>query len=94
MTKAELMTAIKANLGNVATKSLIEKVYDAIEEEILKALKKGESLAVLGLGSMKTVTRSARKGRNPRTGEAMKIPARKVAKFTASKALKDALAKK
>ena len=92
MTKAELIDAIKAELGDAATKATIQKVLQAAGSVCRQALAKGESFSSLGgLGSFKVVERPARQGRNPRTGEKMTIPARKVVKFTASKTTKDAL---
>ncbi|MDR2050641.1 MAG: HU family DNA-binding protein [Deltaproteobacteria bacterium] len=91
MTKAELIDAVKAKLGDDVTKASIGRVLEAAGDAFLGALKKGDSFTILNLGSMKVVKRAARQGRNPRTGEAVKIPARKVVKFTTSKAVKDAL---
>jgi len=55
------------------------------------ALKKGDAVSISGFGSFKLVQRKARKGRNPRTGQGIQIPASKAVKFTASKALKENL---
>ena len=91
MTKAELIDAVKGKLGSDITKDTVGKVFAAAGSILLDTLKKGDSFAVLNLGSIKVVERAARQGRNPRTGTAIKIPARKTAKFTPSKAVKDAL---
>ena len=92
MTKAELIDAIKAELGDAVTKETIKKVLKASGDICLKTLVKGGSFATPGgLGSFKVVERAARQGRNPRTGAALKIPACKAVKFTPSKAIKDAL---
>ena len=56
-----------------------------------EALASGESVTFTGFGSFKVVERAARKGRNPRTGKEITIPASKVAKFTPGKGLKDAI---
>jgi DNA-binding protein HU-beta len=58
---------------------------------ITQSLKKGEDVTLTGFGSFKVVKRKARKGRNPYTGEEIKIKATKAPKFTAGKALKDAV---
>ena len=55
------------------------------------ALKKGDSVAISGFGSFKVVERATRKGRNPRTGKELQIPAAKAVKFTAGKGLKEGL---
>ena len=91
MTKAESVEAVKKELGDTVTKSAIEKTLDALSVAFFKALRSGDSFALLGLGGMKVVSRAARQGRNPRTGAAIQIPARKAVKFTPSKTLKDAI---
>jgi DNA-binding protein HU-beta len=58
---------------------------------IVKTLKKGQSITFVGFGTFKTSVRKARMGRNPQTGAAVKIPKRRVARFSAGKGLKDAL---
>ena len=57
--------------------------------DITEALQKDESVTFPGFGSFKVIRQKARRGRNPRTGEAMHIPARKVPKFTPAKALRE-----
>ena len=64
---------------------------DCMISSITKALKNGEDVTLTGFGTFKVVKRKARKGRNPRTGEAIKIKASKAPKFTAGKALKAAI---
>ena len=90
MNKNDLITAVanKAGLTKVdATKSV-----DAILEAITKTLKKNEEVRLVGFGTFLLTQRAATTGRNPRTGEAIKIAAAKVPKFKAGKALKDAVA--
>jgi DNA-binding protein HU-beta len=58
---------------------------------IVKTLKKGDEVSIAGLGIFSTKTRAARTARNPRTGESVSVPAMKVPKFRAAKALKDAV---
>ncbi|WP_353683398.1 HU family DNA-binding protein [Thermodesulfovibrio sp. 3907-1M] len=89
MTKAELVSKIagKAEL----TKAEAAKALDATIEAIKEALKKGDKVTLVGFGSFYVSKRKARKGRNPRTGQEIKIPATKVPKFTAGKALKEAV---
>lgn len=87
MTKSELVakTAEKAGI----TKASAERAVNAAIEAVVEALVKGERVAIPGLGVFNIRTRKARKGRNPRTGKEITIPARKVVSFTAAKSLKE-----
>ena len=89
MTKAELVAQIASQAG--LTKTDAQKALDAALETIKKALKKNQKVTLVGFGTFSVSKRKARKGRNPRTGETIKIPATKVPKFTPGKALKDAI---
>jgi DNA-binding protein HU-beta len=92
MTQAEFIQAVQVELGiNSPAKATIKAVLDAAGAVSRELLDNGEDAEVFGLGVLKPVTRAAREGRNPRTGEPVKIPAKKAAKFRAGKALKDAL---
>jgi DNA-binding protein HU-beta len=64
---------------------------ESVLDGIVKTLEKGQSITFAGFGTFKTSIRKARAGRNPRTGAAMKIPKRRVARFTAGKRLKAAI---
>jgi nucleoid DNA-binding protein len=75
----------------VCTKKEAQAAVDCIFSTITKALKKKDSVALVGFGTFKVGKRKARTGRNPQTGEAIKIKAKSVPKFTAGKALKDAV---
>lgn len=90
MTKAELVEKIHAKAG-LPTKAKAEEALDAVVAALREALADGESVTFTGFGSFKVVARAARKGRNPRTGKEITIPASKVAKFTPGKGLKDAI---
>lgn len=89
MNKSELIEAIAADAG--ITKAQADRVIKAFTSAISAALKKGDSVAVLGFGTFKTSQRAARTGRNPQTGKELKIPSRKAPVFSAGKKLKDAL---
>ncbi|WP_269471167.1 HU family DNA-binding protein [Thiomicrorhabdus aquaedulcis] len=89
MNKSELVSAIAEQAG--LTKTDAAKALDATVAAITTAMSKGDSVAIIGFGSFKVGERSARTGRNPQTGAEMQIPAAKVPKFTAGKALKDAV---
>jgi len=76
----------------VCTKKEAQAAVDCVFSTITKALKKKDTVAVIGFGNFKVVQRKARKGRNPGTGEEIKIKAKKVPRFVPGKALKDAVA--
>jgi len=86
MKKDDLAMFVSEKAG-VSQKAAGE-IINAVFEGIASALEKGDSISLIGFGSFKTVERCAREGRNPRTGEKLHIPASKVVKFTAGKALK------
>lgn len=89
MNKVALVEAVHAVLGS--TKVQAEQAVDAVIDSIVNTLKKGEEVSIAGLGIFSVKTRAAREARNPRTGETIKVPAMKVPKFRAAKALKDAV---
>lgn len=89
MNKTEIIEHIAAQAD--ISKAAAGKALDATIEAVRDALKKGDSVQIIGFGTFSVGKRAARTGRNPRTGEAIKIKASKVPKFTAGKALKDAL---
>jgi len=75
----------------VSTKKEAQAAVNCVLASITKALKKKDTVTLIGLGTFKVVNRKARKGRNPSTGEEIKIKAKKVAKFVPGKALKNAV---
>lgn len=75
----------------VSTKKEAQATVDCILDTITKALKKKDTVTLVGFGTFKVNKTKARKGRNPQTGEAIKIKAKNVPKFVAGKALKDAV---
>lgn len=89
MNKQELITAVAAE-ANI-TKAEAGKAVDAMTASITKALKKGDTVTLIGFGTFKVSQRAARTGRNPQTGKELKIAARKAPGFSAGKALKDAV---
>jgi DNA-binding protein HU-beta len=90
MTKAELIKELKEQ-AHLAINAQAEAAYDALFAIVADALKKGDAVSISGFGSFKVVERAARKGRNPRTGEGIDIPASRAVKFTPSKALKESV---
>jgi DNA-binding protein HU-beta len=88
-TKADLLTHIAERAG--VSKADAEKVIDSLFDTVINKTKEGDKVAWPGFGSFSASKRSARTGRNPRTGEEITIPASTALKFTAAKALKDAL---
>lgn len=89
MTKSELVDAVASGAG--ISKSAATKAIDSCVSAITKALKKGDKVTLVGFGTFSVRKRKARTGKNPRTGEVIKIPAAKAPKFTAGKALKQAV---
>ena len=87
MNKAQLIDAMasEANL----TKADAKKALDAFISSTTSALKEGDRVALVGFGSFSISNRSARTGRNPKTGAEMQIPAKKVVKFKAGSELAD-----
>lgn len=79
MNKAELVSKMAEISG--MTKASAEKALNAFIEAVEEALGKGEKVTLVGFGTFMVTKRAARKGRNPRTGEEIKIPARKIVKF-------------
>ena len=91
MNKTELIAAVAESAG--LTKKDTERVVNACLDAITAALAKGEKVQISGFGTFEVKDREARVGRNPRTKEAIEIPATKVPGFKASKTLKDTVAK-
>jgi DNA-binding protein HU-beta len=87
--KSDLVDAIAKSAE--ISKAAAARALDATVDSIKKALKKGDSVSLVGFGTFKVGKRAARMGRNPRTGAAIKIKAAKVPKFSAGKGLKDAV---
>ena len=91
MNKTELIAAIAAKAA--LSKKDAEKALNAAVDSISDALAKGDKVQLVGFGTFETKTRDARTGRNPRTGETIKIAASRTPGFKAGKALKDKVAK-
>lgn len=91
MNKAELISAMAEKSG--MTKKDSEKALNAFVESVEEALVKRDKVQLVGFGTFEVRERSARKGRNPQTGEEIDIPAASVPAFKAGKALKDSINK-
>ncbi|MBM2829389.1 MAG: family DNA-binding protein [Gammaproteobacteria bacterium] len=89
MNKAELIDAIAESAD--LSKASAARSLDAALDAITKALKRGDSITLVGFGTFSVRKRAARMGRNPRTGETIKIKASKVPGFKSGKALKGAI---
>ena len=89
MNRMELVAAIEEK--SELSKKDAEKALKAFTDVVAEELKKGEQIQLVGFGTFKVSERAAREGRNPQTGETMQIKSSKSPKFTAGKALKDAL---
>jgi len=88
MNKGDLINEVAKVVG---TKKEAQEAVDCVFDSITKTLKKRGQVTLAGLGSFKVSKRKARTGRNPRTGEELKIKAKNVPKFVPGKALKDAV---
>lgn len=89
MNKNDLVAAVADSTG--LSKADANRAVEAVIETITKSLKKGTEVRLVGFGTFNVSHRRATEGRNPRTGETIKIPASKQPKFRAGKALKDAI---
>lgn len=89
MKQAELIS----NLADAAgvSKANAEEVLKALGEVTSAALAAGEEVTLNGIGKLSVTARAAREGRNPKTGETLQVAAKRAVKFSATKALKDAL---
>jgi len=88
MTKSELVTNLASSCTGV-TKRQVEQILDAVVENVVKTVRKGDSLKIPGLGIFRLRRLRARVGRHPQTGEPLKIPARKKVGFTVAKSFKE-----
>ena len=89
MNKTDLIDAVASEAD--VSKAEAARVVDAVIDSITRALKKGDTVTLVGFGTFSVRKRGARTGRNPRTGENIKIKASKNPAFKAGKALKDAV---
>jgi DNA-binding protein HU-beta len=89
MNKQELIDAVASATG--ASKTFTGEAIDAVIRAITQAVTRGDAVQLVGFGSFSQGKRAARAGRNPATGEEIKIAAAKTVKFTAGKAFKDAV---
>ncbi len=89
MNKAEIIENVHGVLGS--TKADAERAVETVIESIIKEVSKGGEVSIAGLGIFVAKARPARTGRNPRTGETVKIAATRVPKFRAAKGFKDAV---
>ena len=89
MNKQELIEAIAEK--SHTSRSDSKKMLDALLETVTETLAQGDNVQLIGFGTFKSTERKARSGRNPRTGETVTIPAKRVPSFTAGNALKEAV---
>jgi len=89
MNKADIISKVHESLD--ITKTEAEKAVETVVNSIVDSLKDGREVSIAGLGIFSAKLREARTARNPRTGESIEIPAMRVPKFRAGKALKDAV---
>ena len=89
MTKADLVAQVAKSAG--LNKTQAQKAVDGFIKAVSSALAKGTSVTLVGFGSFTVAHRKARKGRNPRTGKTMTIPARKVVRFRPGRQLRESV---
>lgn len=89
MNKSEMIERMASDAD--ISKAAAERALESITTSVQSTLKKGGTVTLVGFGSWSVTKRAARTGRNPKTGEPIKIKARKAPKFTPGKAFKDAL---
>jgi len=89
MNKSDLITHVSE--ATELSKKDVTKAVDAVFEAIAEALQSGDKVQLVGFGNFEVRERSARKGRNPQTGEEIEIPASKIPAFKPGKALKDGI---
>ena len=89
MNKGDLIEAVFNKIGG--TKKGSEEAVDTVFDKIMRALSKGDEVAISGFGTFLTKKRQARTARNPRTGATVQVPATQVPKFRAGKGLKEAV---
>lgn len=89
MNKADIIEKVHGVLGT--TKADAERAVETVIDSVINEVSKGGEVSIAGLGIFVAKARPARTGRNPRTGEAVKIAATRVPKFRAAKGFKDAV---
>lgn len=89
MNKNDLIAAVASGTG--LSKADSAKAVDGVFDAITRSLRRGDEVRLVGFGTFTVATRAASEGRNPRTGERIRIPASKQPKFKAGKGLKDAV---
>ncbi len=90
MNKAELVAAIAKKTG--CTKKAAQEMLEAFTDEVVKSVKKGNDVQLIGFGTFTSIKRSARKMKSPATGKIISVPAKKAPRFKPGKAFKDAVA--
>ena len=89
MTKSELIDKIANSAG--ISRTAANNALNATLDNITRSLKRGQKVTLIGFGTFSVHDRKARTGRNPKTGESIKIPSARIPKFTAGKALKNSI---
>ncbi len=89
MNKAELVNAVAKETG--LSKSKSKMAINAIMKSITESLSNGERVTLVGFGTFNVVKRNARRGRNPKTGEAIKIPAKNITRFKIGSKLRETI---
>lgn len=91
MNRVELATAIKNKSKTSISQKQAEEAIALFTEEVIEAVKRNDPVTFVGFGTFKAIVRAGRVGRNPKTGETINIPAKKMPKFVPGKGFKEAL---
>ena len=91
MNKAQLVDIVQKELGKDVSRAAAERALDAVIHSIQKGVKNGGSVQLVGFGTFRMAKRAARMGRNPKTGEQIKIAASKTVRFSAGQGFKQSL---
>lgn len=91
MTKSEFIDVVAKNSGSEVSKAAVRQIVDATFQEMVKAIKKEKRFSVPGFGTFTVRARKAKTGRNPKTGESIKIKASKTVGFKPAPSVKDIL---
>ena len=89
MTKGQLVSRLAEGTG--ASRKQVDEVINSLVDTVVKSVKKGENVKIPGLGIFRLRKMKARMGRNPQTGEPIKIPARKKVRFSVAKTFKESV---
>jgi len=89
MTKSQLINSVSQQVGSGISKKDVELIINTVFDEMTDTLCQGERIEIRGIGTFKVISRNARIGRNPKTGQSVKIPSKKALQFKPGKEIKE-----